>query len=49
MIGSGPCQQIRLESCGCTNKEAETAGQLSVPQYHKNKRFSIVVEEELLR
>ena len=50
MIGSGNCQQIHLESCDCTNtKEEEGAGQLSVPQYHKNKRFSIIVEEELLR
>lgn len=51
MIGSGPCQQIHLQSCDCSNtkEEEEEAGQLTVPQYHKNKRFSIIVEEELLR
>ena len=52
MIGSGPCQQIHLQSCGCSNtkeEEEEEAGMLTVPQYHKNKRFSIIVEEELLR
>ena len=50
MIGSGPCQQIHLQSCGCSNtKEEEEEDHLTVPQYHKNKRFSIIVEEELLR
>ena len=51
MIGSGPCQQIHLQSCGCSNtkEEEEETGQLTVPKYHKNKRFSIIVEEELLR
>ena len=52
MIGSGPCQQIHLQSCGCSNtkeEEEEEEDHLTVPQYHKNKRFSIIVEEELLR
>ena len=48
MIGAGPRQQIRLETCDCTSTK-EGAGQPSVTQYHKNKRFSIIVEEELLR
>ena len=49
MIGSGPCQQIHLQSCGCSNTKEEEEDHLTVPHYHKNKRFSIIVEEELLR
>ena len=30
-------------------EEGQGAGLLGVPRYHKNKRFSIIVEEELLR
>ena len=44
-VGVNHCQ-LELESCGCNEAEM---GMLAVPQYHKNKRFSIIVEEELLR
>ena len=55
MLGRGPgaCQQLELESCGCTEvagvagtEPARTTGNHT---YHRNKRFSIIVEEELLR
>ena len=48
MIGAGSRQQIRLETCDCASNKEEV-GHPSVAQYHKNKRFSIIVEEELLR
>ena len=43
--------QLELESCGCneTVSPDTEGGLLTVAQYHKNKRFSIIVEEELLR
>jgi len=43
--------QLELESCGCNEASTPNTelGLLTVPQYHKNKRFSIIVEEELLR
>ena len=51
--GQGACQQLELESCGCTEvagvagtEPARTTGNHT---YHRNKRFSIIVEEELLR
>ena len=55
MLGRGPgaCQQLELESCGCTEvaggegtEPARTSGNHT---YLRNKRFSIIVEEELLR
>ena len=43
----GDCQ-LELESCGCNDSDTENDF-LSIPKYHKNKRFSVIVEEELLR
>ena len=44
----GDCQ-LELESCGCNDSDTESSDLLSIPKYHKNKRFSVIVEEELLR
>ena len=58
MLGRGPgaCQQLELESCGCTEVAGVAARLGADPPrtsgnhtYHRNKRFSIIVEEELLR
>ena len=40
----------KLFTSNCAKvEEGQGAGLLGVPRYHKNKRFSIIVEEELLR
>ena len=45
--GAGDCH-LELESCGCNDSDTENDF-LSIPKYHKNNRFSVIVEEELLR